>query len=297
MNVLVVGGTGFVGTHLAAELLDRGHEVTVLSRSPEDDDLPSGVETARGDVTAYDSIEGAFEGKDVVVNLVALSPLFKPKGGNEKHFEVHLGGTENVVRAAEEHDVPKLVQMSGIHADPDAPTAYLQSKGQAEGVVRESNLDWVMFRPTVIFGDGGEFLSFTKTVATPYVTPLPGGGRTEFQPIWIGDIAPMLADAVESDEHDSHVYQIGGPETLTLAEIAKKVHGAAGRSVNVVPVPMSLAGIGLTIGGKIPGFPMGADQYRGLQFDLSTDDNDVDAFGKRESDLKTLDAYLGESSR
>ncbi|WP_224448840.1 complex I NDUFA9 subunit family protein [Haloprofundus salilacus] len=297
MNVLVVGGTGFVGTHLAAELLDRGHEVTVLSRSPEDDDLPPGVETARGDVTAYDSIEGAFEGQDVVVNLVALSPLFKPKGGNERHFEVHLGGTENVVKAAEAHGVPKLVQMSGIHADPNAPTAYLQAKGQAEEVVKSSDLDWVMFRPTVIFGDGGEFLPFTKKVSPPYLTPLPGGGKTKFQPIWVGDIVPMLADAVESDEHDDHIYEIGGPERLTLAEVAKKVHGANGRSVNVIPVPMALAGIGLSIGGKIPGFPMGADQYRGLQFDLSTSDNDVGAFGRDERDLKTLDAYLGESSR
>ncbi|WP_224268131.1 complex I NDUFA9 subunit family protein [Haloprofundus salinisoli] len=297
MNVLVVGGTGFVGTHLAAELLDRGHEVTVLSRSPEDEDLPPGVETARGDVTAYDSLQGAFEGKDVVINLVALSPLFKPSGGNEKHFEVHLGGTENVVKAAEAHGVPKLVQMSAIHADPNGPTAYLRAKGEAEQVVRDSGLDWVMLRPTVVFGDGGEFIPFTKTVALPYVTPLPGGGETQFQPIWIGDMASVLADAVENDEHVGHTYQIGGPETLTLAEIAKQVHGASGRSVNVVPIPMAFAGIGLTVGGKIPGFPMGADQYRGLQVDLSTSDNDVGAFGTRDRNLKTLGAYLRDSSR
>ncbi|QCJ46057.1 complex I NDUFA9 subunit family protein [Haloprofundus sp. MHR1] len=297
MKVLVVGGTGFVGTHLAAELLDRGHEVTVLSRSPESDDLPPGVETARGDVTAYDSIEGAFEGKDVAVNLVALSPLFKPSGGDEKHFEVHLGGTENVVKAAEEHGVSKLVQMSALGADPNGPTAYIRSKGEAEDVVRSSELDWVVFRPSVIFGDGGEFVPFTKKLAPPYLTPLPGGGKTGFQPIWVGDIASMLADAAEDDDHVGQVYEIGGPEKLTLAEVARKAHGAEGRSVNVVPVPMGLAGIGLGIGGKIPGFPMGSDQYRSLKFDNTTDDNDIDAFGKRASDLKTLDAYLRDSSR
>ncbi|KTG09136.1 NADH dehydrogenase [Haloprofundus marisrubri] len=297
MKVLVVGGTGFVGTHLAAELLERDHEVTVLSRSPEDDDLPPGVETARGDVTAYDSMEGAFEDQDVVVNLVALSPLFKPSGGNDKHFEVHLGGTENVVKAAEAHGVPKLVQMSALGADPNGPTAYIQSKGQAEEVVQNSDLDWVIFRPSVIFGDGGEFVPFTKKLAPPFVTPLPGGGKTGFQPIWVGDIAPMLADSVEDDDHVGQVYEIGGPEKLTLAEVAKKAHGAEGRSVNVVPVPMGLAGVGLGIGGKIPGFPMGADQYRSLKFDNTTNDNDIGAFDRDESDLKTLETYLAESSR
>ena len=75
-----MGGTGFVGTHLCRELVDRGHEVTAMARTP--DGAPEGVETATGDVTAYDSVEGAFEGKEAVVNLVALSPLFKPDGGD-----------------------------------------------------------------------------------------------------------------------------------------------------------------------------------------------------------------------
>ncbi|MFT4947111.1 MAG: hypothetical protein ACI8TL_001351, partial [Natronomonas sp.] len=129
MNILLVGGSGFIGTHLGGELLDRGHDVTVLSRSPENDDLPDGVEAAMGDVTAYDSIESAFEGQDVVYNLVALSPLFEPKGGNEMHDRLHRGGTENCLRAAEKHGIDRFVQLSALGADPDGPTHYIRAKG------------------------------------------------------------------------------------------------------------------------------------------------------------------------
>jgi NADH dehydrogenase len=298
MRILVVGGTGFIGEALCRELHGRGHEVTALARNPGEADLPAGVERVMGDVTAYDSIEPAFEGQDAVVNLVALSPLFRPNGGNEMHFRVHRDGTDHVVRAAEEHGVDRLVQMSALGAHPDGNTAYIKSKGLAEGIVKDSSLDWVIFRPSVIFGDGGEFIPYTKQLATPYLTPLPGGGKTRFQPIWVGDLVPMLADALADEAHVGETYEIGGPEELTLAEVARLAHAAEGRSITAIPVPMALAGVGLSLLGMVPGAPMGADQYRSLQFDNTVDGrdpnaNDVREFGVDPAALRTLDDYLG----
>jgi NADH dehydrogenase len=293
MNVLVVGGSGFIGTHLSRELLDRGHDVTVMSRKPDDDDLPDGVETTVGDVTAYDSIESGFEDQDAVVYLVSLSPLFKQKGGGDRHFAVHTDGARNVVRATEAHGVDRLVHMSALGADPDGDTAYIRAKGAAETVVRESDLEWVIFRPSVVFGEGDEFVGFTKTVTPPGIAPLPGGGeQTRFQPIWVGDLVPMLADAVTDDDHVGETDEIGGPEVLTLKEVAKAVRGG----VRVIPVPMALAGVGLKVGGAIPGFPLGGDQYRSLKMDNTTVDNDVGAFDVEESEMLTLDQYLTESA-
>ena len=293
MRVLVVGGTGFIGTALCAELKRRGHDVTALSRNPGGADLPGGVNKSMGDVTRYGSISGAFEGMDAVYNLVALSPLFKPSGGDGMHDRIHRQGTEHVVRAAAEHGVDRLVQMSALGADPDGTTAYIRSKGRAEGLVTDSGLAYTIFRPSVVFGDGGEFVSFTKLLAPPYVSALPGGGKTRFQPIWVGDLVPMLADAIDAEGHVGETYEIGGPDKLTLAEIARLIHRSDGRSTTVVPVPMALARIGLSVGDLIPGFPMGTDQYRSLQFDNVTDDNDVDAFDVRVGELTTLKAYLG----
>jgi NADH dehydrogenase len=292
MEILVAGGDGFIGSKLCGALADRGHDVTAMSRSPPDEPLPDGVDHATGDVTAYDSIVDTVDGHDAVVNLVALSPLFRPKGGEEKHFEVHLEGTKNLVAAAEEGGVERLLQMSALGADPDGPTHYIRAKGQAEEVVRDSDLDWTIARPSVVFGDGGEFVKFTKLLAPPFVTPLPGAGKTRFQPIFVGDLVPMLADAVEKEEHVGETYELGGPEKLTMAEVARLGHRADGRPVNVLPVPMSLSKIGLSTLDYLPGFPFGSDQYRSLEMDNTIEDNDVAAFGVDEAALTTLSAFL-----
>jgi uncharacterized protein YbjT (DUF2867 family) len=292
MDVLVTGGGGFIGRYLCDELVERGHEVTALSRDPDPSIFDEDVGTAVGDVTAYDSIEGAFEGRDCVVNLVALSPLFQPPG-DKSHEGVHLRGTENAVRAAEAHDVPRFVQQSALGADPNGATAYIRAKGRAESVVRESALDWTMFRPSVVFGDGGEFVSFTKKVTPPYLAPLPRGGRTRFQPIWVGDLVPMLADAVEDDSHTNETYEIGGPAVLTLADVAKLAYRAEGKPVTVVPVPMGLTKVGMAAIGPVPFVPFGPDQARSLEMDNVVTHHDIDAFGHSESDLTTLASYLG----
>jgi len=295
MHVLVAGGTGFIGRNLCAELVDRDHDVTALARTPDDADLPEGVETAVGDVTAYDSIAGAFEGQDAVVNLVALSPLFKPRGGREMHDRIHRGGTEHCLRAADEHGVERFVQISGIHADPDAETAYLRAKGQAEELVRDSGLDWVILRPTIVFGDGDEFADFVTMLTTPVVTGLPGGGRVRYQPIYVGDVTPMMADAVEDDAHVGETYEIGGPEVLTLAEVTRLVYRSRGQSTYVLPVPTLLAKLGLRALDPVPFFPLGADQARSMDVDLTAPTNDAAAFGVDPADMTTYAEYLGVS--
>jgi len=298
MDVLVVGGTGFVGQNLCRELDERDHDVTALSRNPDDAALPAAVSRVAGDVTDYDSIEGAFEGMDAVVFLPALSPLFKPDGGNELHEKIHLGGTKNSVRAAEEHGVDRFLQMSALGADANGATHYLRAKGKAEDVVTNSDLDWVIFRPSVVFGDGGEFVYFTKRLKQIFapgvpVYPLPGGGRkAHFQLIWIDDLTPMLADALEGEEHVGESYEVGGPETLSLREATELVYAGEGKSIKIVPLPMAMAKVGLPVLGAL-GFPMGSDQYEGLDFDNTPATNDVEAFGVDPTSMRTFGDYLG----
>ncbi len=291
MKVLIAGGSGFIGSNLVEEVLERGHDVTVLSRNPDEGDLPADVEIAMGDVSAYDSIAGTVAEHDAVVNLVSLSPLFDTPSGLT-HERVHLDGTKNLVRAAEDGGVERFIQMSGLGVDPDAPTAYLRAKGRAEEVVRASNLGWTIFRPSVVFGDGAEFVNFTKLVTTPYVTGLPGG-NTKFQPIWVSDLVPMLADAIEGDGHDGAVYEIGGPDILTLTAVTKLIYEAEGKPIRIVPVPLALAKLGLTVAGPIPFVPMGPDQARSLGIDNTVTENDVRVFGYDESELRTFREYLG----
>jgi len=296
MKVLVAGGTGFIGSYLCRALDDDGHDVTALSRSPED--APEGVTGVGGDVTDHGSIASAVEGHDAVVNLVALSPLFEPDGGNRMHDRIHRGGTENLVRAAEDGGVERFVQLSALGADPNGDTAYIRAKGEAETIVRESDLDWTIFRPSVVFGEGGEFVSFTKRLKGMFAPgvplyPLPGGGKTRFQPIWVEDLVPMIAAAVTDDEHVGETYEIGGPDVLTLRQVTDLVYEAEKKGVTVLPLPMPLAKVGLSVLGAVPGFPMGPDQYRSLKFDNTTADNDIAAFGVDTAELTTLGEHLG----
>lgn len=296
MKVLVAGGTGFIGSYLCRALAEDGHAVTALSRSPEE--TPEGVTGVSGDVTDHGSIESAVEGHDAVVNLVALSPLFEPEGGNRMHDRIHRGGTENLVRAAEDGGVDRFVQLSALGADPNGDTAYIRAKGEAETIVRESDLEWTVFRPSVVFGEGGEFVSFTKRLKGMFAPgvplyPLPGGGKTRFQPIHVEDLVPMIAAAVTEEEHAGETYEIGGPEVLTLRQVTDLVYEAEKKGVTILPLPMPLAKIGLSVLGAVPGFPMGPDQYRSLKFDNTTADNDVEAFGVDSAELTTLGEHLG----
>ncbi len=292
MNVVVAGGTGFIGTRLCRELATRNVNVTALSRSGAAAELPASVGTATADVTEYEGLPAVLEGADVVVNLVALSPLYRPRGGEERQQTVHVGATRNLVRAATECGIPKIVQMSGLGADTEAPTAHLRAKGQAEGVVTAADRDWVILRPSVVVGEGDEFIEFIQRVTTPYVTALPGGGRTQFQPIWVGDLVELVATAITDGAHDGEVYELGGPEVHSLAAVTRLYYEMKGQSVRIVPIPMPLAKVGFTIAKFLPLVPFGPDQYRALGVKNTVSTNDITAFDRQPADLTTLEEHL-----
>ncbi|WP_276257552.1 NAD(P)H-binding protein [Haloglomus litoreum] len=286
MDVLVPGGTGFLGRSVCRVLDDRGHRVTAASRSPDAVSLPDGVRRARADVTD-DDLRGLVAGHDAVVNLVALPSHVKPRASHES---VHLGGTRHLLRASEAAGVDRFVQLSGLGVDAGVETAYFRAKRRAERAVRESSLDWVIYRPSVVFGDGCAFLPFLERLARFGVVPLPGGGRTPLQPMWVGDLAPMVAGGVAGEAHVGATYRLGGPERLTLAAVLAMVAD----DPLVVPVPMPVARAGAALLDRIPAAPVGLDQYRATTLDNTVADNDVTAFGRAETSLRTLGDYLRE---
>jgi NADH dehydrogenase len=290
MDVLVAGGSGFIGRALCRVLVDRGHEVTAASRTPDADGLPAAVETAVADVSESD-LEELVDGHDAVINLVALPSHVQSRG--QSHEAVHFEGTRHLVAAAERTGVERFVQLSGLGVESGVDTAYFRAKRRAERVVRDADLEWVIYRPSVVFGDGCAFIPFIERISPPLATLLPGGERTWLQPIWVDDLAPMLADGLENDRHIGQCYEIGGPERLTLAETVSRIRGGG----TVVPIPMGLAAIAAILVDPIPWVPFGRDQYRVLGLDNTTTDNDVTAFGVSPESLRTLSAYLADKHR
>lgn len=300
MHVTVAGGTGFIGRALCGELAERGHTVTAMSRSPAEVELPAGVDTVRADVRDATALADALTDEDALVNLVSLSPLFATPR-SLSHDVVHYQGTKHLLEAAEGCGIDRFLQMSALGADPTADTAYLRAKGHAETAVRESECTWTIIRPSVVFGEGSEFLRFcrwlsfppmTQRLTWPYLIPLPGG-NSRFQPIWREDLVSMLADALESPDHELATYELGGPSICTLASIIRMIHRAEGHRARIVPVPISIARLGLTVAEYLPGAPMGVDQARSLGIDNVPSENDIGAFDVATSELMHLESYLG----
>ncbi len=287
MKVYVTGGTGFIGSHLAHKLAWAGHEVTLGGLSTEGViDLPEDAEVEQIDVTDPKTLD--FSGHDAVIHLVGLSPLFKPK---VPYHKIHVEGTENVMEACEEAGIERYVHMSALGADAEADTEYLRTKGEAQTLVENSGLDWTVFRPSVIFGEGGQFIEFTDSLLTPFLTGLPSA-NPDFQPIYVEDIGDLFVEAIEDEKHIHKSYNLGGPEVYSMKDIAKLIEKSKGRDLTVLPVPMPFAKIGMLLSENL-GLKFGMDQYRSLKQDNTIEENDINHFRKKVDEMETLESYLG----
>lgn len=281
----MTGGTGFIGTNLVSRLEDEGHEVVAGGRSENEGDNFLSL-----DVTEPETLD--FSGFDTVIHLVGLSPLKEP---TSSYHEVHVEGTQNVIEACKEADISRYVHLSALGADAEANTEYLRTKGAAQLLVENSDLEWTIFRPSVVFGDGGQFVEFMEGLLTPYVSFLPGGGQTMFQPVYVEDLCDLIAESLEDNRHTGKVYDVGGPEQLSLKEIAEKIERARGRSLKVIPVPMALTRLGFRTASLI-GLRYGMDQYRSLKKDNIVEEDALKYFEKSSGELNSLGDYLEDKN-
>jgi NADH dehydrogenase len=244
--VTVFGGSGFIGRHVVRSLVRRGWRVRVAVRRP---DLagflqPLGdvgqVHAVQANVRYPASIASALIGAEAAVNLVGVR---RPHG--RQNFEaVHVFGAREIARAAAAHGVGALAHVSGIGADPDSPSRYVASKGRGEAALREAFPGAVILRPSVVFGPEDDFLNRFATLARSLpVLPLFGGGGAKMQPVFVGDVAEAVALAIEGRARSGEVYELGGPEIMTLREIVEFVLRTTGRRPALIGVPFGVAGL------------------------------------------------------
>ncbi len=289
MKILVTGGTGFVGTHVVNELLRRKHEVAVLARFPESArnryNLP--VSVAAGDVLDPASVRRAAQGREAVIHLVGIIA----EEGEQTFDRIHREAAENVARAAGDAGVRRLLHMSAMGSSEDSPSEYGRTKAAGEKAVRQSSLEWTVFRPSIIFGPGDGFVTLLAGVVrrNPGFIPVIGPGTTKFMPVSVHDVARVCADSLEKPETAGEVFEVGGPETFTLNEIYREIAIAVGKPRKpLVHFPLwwgrFLAGRfeGMARRGWIEIPPLTRDQLRSL-----SQDNTADA-------SKTLAVFGGE---
>jgi NADH dehydrogenase len=229
LRVLATGGTGFVGTHLVNALLRRGHSVAVLARHPDRarNRYNRPVEKVRGDVLHPLTLAAALTGRDAVIHLVGIIH----EKGEQTFDRMHRVAVENVTAAAREAGVRRLLHMSAMGTSADSPSEYARTKAAGEAAVRESPLDWTIFRPSIIFGPGDGFVSLLAPIVekNPLFIPVIGRGETRFQPVSVYDVARIFGDALEKPETIGKTFEVGGPDVLTLNEIYREIATVLGK--------------------------------------------------------------------
>lgn len=271
--VTVFGGSGFVGTQAVRYLAKAGWRIRVAVRNP---NLAYKMRLL-GDVGQIDvvqanlrdraSIERALDGATASLNLVGVLR----ETGRQGFQAVHVMGARNVAQAARAMSVTRVVQMSAIGADPDAPSKYGRTKAEGEAAVREIFPDAAVVRPSIVFGNGdGFFNRFAAMAQFSPVLPLIGGGHTRFQPVFVGDVGRALARIVGDEAAAGQTYELGGPGVFTFRELMEKMLAETGQRRLLLPVPWPVAralGALADLGAGLIPPPVTADQVESLTVD------------------------------
>src|SRR5688572_25638918 len=274
-NVLVVGGTGFIGRHLVASLAAAGVRVTVPSRRRERAKhlilLPT-VDVVEADILAPGVLERLCSGRDAVYNLVGI--LHGRRGRRDERgphdygpdfARMHVELPQMVVRACRANGVARLLHMSALGAAPRGPSEYLRSKGIGEqAVLAADDLAVTAFRPSVIFGREDRFLNQFALLARflPVIAvPCPGA---RFQPVYVGDVARAMVSALDAPESHGQVYELCGPAVFTMKEIVELVCAITHRRRLVIGMPDRLSYLQALVMEHLPGPLLSRDNLRSM---------------------------------
>lgn len=289
----VFGGSGFIGRHTVRELAGRGWRVRAAVRRP---DLaghlqPMGVvgqvHAVQANIRYRESVSRAADGARVVVNLVGVLA----NSGHQTFEAVHIAGARAVASAAREAGAARFIHVSAIGADERSSSRYGRTKAEGEAAVREEFPGAIILRPSIVFGPEDDFFNrFAAMAQFSPVLPLIGGGKTKFEPVFAGDVAAAIVNAVESGGLPDKVYEIGGPEVLAFRTLLDRTQEWAGRARPYIHIPFWLAKVHAALTWP---FPPGLRPITGDQVRMLERDNVVSPTATREG--RTL-AALGVAS-
>ncbi|MEK7806464.1 MAG: NAD(P)H-binding protein [Chloroflexota bacterium] len=239
MLVLVTGATGFLGRRVVPELQSLGHEVRCLVHTPGRERIfpTRSVDIHYGSVLDVDALAAAFYGAEAVVSLVGI--IRRGKGAT--YDAINRQGVANLVAAAKQVRTKHFIQVSAIGASSDRAYPYLYSKWQGEQEVVSSGLPYTIVRPSIMFGEGDEFLTTLAGLVRVFpLAPVAGSGRNRLQPISADDLARCIALAVDREDLKGRAIEIGGPQQLSYNEIVAVVGRALGKRRPRLHLPISL---------------------------------------------------------
>ncbi|MCC7254218.1 complex I NDUFA9 subunit family protein [Hyphomicrobium sp.] len=270
--VTIFGGSGFVGRHAVRALAKKGYRIRGACRRP---DLagflqPMGdvgqVQPVQANLRFPDSVRRAVEGAHVVINSVGLLA----SGGAQTFKAVHVEGARAAACAAREAGARRFVHISAIGASATSSARYAQTKAAGEAAVLEAFPEAIILRPSIVFGPEDQFFNrFAAMARISPLLPLIGGGRTRFQPVYVGDVGEAVAYVAGGGGTPGTVYELGGPEVLSFRELLERTLEYAGRERGFISLPFWLAKLQALLTWPLPNTlrPLTVDQVRLLETD------------------------------
>jgi len=267
--VTVFGGTGFLGRHTVRALARAGWRIKVAARRPARGFFlrPLGqvgqIDFVKCDISDADSVAAALAGSDAVINLCGI--LFQR---GQTFEDVQADGAAHIGAAAAKAGVKALVHVSAIGADSESTSEYAVTKAAGEIRLREAFPAATILRPSIVFGPEDSFFNrFAELARFLPVLPLIGGGKTLFQPVFVGDVAAAIVTALDSDAAPARTYELGGPTVYSFRQLMQIILAETGRSRVLLPVPFGLAAIKAFFLQFLPNPPLTPDQVKLLRYD------------------------------
>ena len=274
--ILITGTTGYIGRHLVARLVAQGERPRCLVRDINRAKrlLPADkVELVQGATTSPVSLDAAVQGIDTIVHAAFLTADRKQSTGNE-YQKTNVHGTANLIKAAKNAGVKRIIEISGLGTKPDKPGSYMQGRYLAEKMLKESGLDWTIIQPSVLFGKDAPFIKgLTDLIRSAPVVPLIGGGKTKFQPIYVEDVVTVIIKVLEDPERTSgKTYTIGGPAYYSFSQVIDILLDTMHKTRIKAPAPTTLVCVGaLMMEAVLPKPPFTKAAMALFSFDNTTD--------------------------
>lgn len=292
-RVLVTGATGFVGNEVINALNMRGYAPVALIRKGSEDKLKYRCEKVYGDVLKPETIDSAMQGIYAVIHLVGIIREIPSKGIT---FEaMHTQATENVTAAAVRNGIKRYLHMSANGTRENAVSMYHITKFDAERSVISKDLDYTIFRPSLIFGKYDTFINMLAS----YIKKTPvfsyfGDGSYPMQPIYVQDVANCFVNSIDNNETFGRIFCLCGDETVTYKQLLSMISQTLKRNTVFVPVPEMFINAGISLLGGFSWFPITKDQFIMLkEGNTCLDSTAFDIIGvKRNSLEKTIRSYL-----
>ena len=269
MNILIAGGTGFVGSNLAGKLHENGHEITLLTRSGSKTNIAKNINYVQTDFnTVYEPLPAK---PDVLINCIGIIREFPSKGIT---FEkVHYETSKYLVELANRNDIRRFIQISALGVGPDAKTGYSKTKYKAEELLNDSELNVTIFRPSIIYGPGDDFINMIAGFLKKFsVMPVIGDGKYRLQPVHVDDLCEVIIKSLGDKFTYGEIFEIGGPEILTFNEIVDIVGNTLGKRAIKLHQPVFIMKILAALFDRFSWFPVTRDQIAMLYDESYTDD-------------------------